>query len=164
VYKRQAYGPAHPADYAAWAGIPLVQARQGFELVAAHLVEVDVAGRPQWMLASAYRETETRDRGRDRQPSVRLVGAFDPYLLGYASRDFALSPRFARRIQAGGGWIHPAVLVDGRILGTWRQRRTAAGLAIELDPFKPLDRSLRPLLEAEVSDLGRFVGAPAVLG
>ncbi len=89
---------------------------------------------------------------------MRLLGAFDAYLLGYARRDLALSPTFARRIQAGGGWIHPALVVDGRVVGTWRQQRTAGGLAVTVEPFAAIPRNVQPRLEAEAQDVGRFLG------
>lgn len=150
-----AHGPADPHDLAAWAGISFGQARRAFHLNASRLTEVEVAGRPQWVLAGAAEP----DGPRGRKPEVRLLGAFDPYLLGYADRDLALSPRFASRIQAGGGWIHPALTVDGFVMGTWRQRRSGAGISVELEPFEPLDRRLAPLLQAEIGDLIRFLGA-----
>jgi len=156
-----AYGPARPNDLAAWAGIPVVQASSGFDLVASQLVEVEVSGQPHWMLAD--RQADALDGQRGKKPAVHLLGAFDPYLLGYAARDLALSPAFARRVQAGGGWIHQVVMVDGRVVGTWRQERTTTGLGVEVQPFEALDASLLPLLEAETRDLGRFLGAHAVL-
>src|SRR6266508_4536548 len=92
---------------------------------------------------------------------------FDAYLLGYRGRELVLDPRFARRIQAGGGFVQPALLVDGRVAGTWRQQRRRDRLTVQVEPFEALDRAVLPGLEAEVGDLGRFLGAeatPAVAG
>ena len=150
-----AYGPADVRDLATWAGIPMADARQGFERIRARLVEVEVSGKPAWMLAGT--DGVARVSGR----CVRLLGAFDAYLLGYARRDLALSSHFARRIQAGGGWIHPALVVDGRVLGTWRQQRTAGGWAVTVEPFEAIPRDVRPRLEAEAQDVGRFLGLDA---
>jgi DNA glycosylase AlkZ-like len=153
-----AHGPAAPADLAAWAGIAAGQARRGFQLVAGELAEVRAAGAPAWTPQGA-----TLPRHRRGRPSVRLLYRFDDYLLGWRGRDLVLSPRFARRIQAGGGWIHPAVVVDGRVVGTWRLTAGAGGrLAVAVEPFEPLDGAL-PGLEAETADLGRFLGAVATL-
>jgi hypothetical protein len=153
-----AHGPATPADLAAWAGIAAGRARRGFELVAGELVEVEAAGAAAWTLAGA--RVPRPGRGG---PSVRLLYRFDDYLLGWRGRDLVLTPRFARRIQAGGGWIHPAVLVDGRVVGTWRLAAKAGGrLTVAVEPFEPLDAAL-PGLEAEAADLGRFLGAAATL-
>ena len=153
-----AHGPATAADLASWAGIAAGRARRGFELVAGELVEVEAAGAPAWTLAGA-----TVPRPGRGGPCVRLLYRFDDYLLGWRGRDLVLSPRFARRIQAGGGWIHPAVLVDGRVVGTWRLAAKAGdSLTIAVEPFEPLDGAL-PDLEAEAADLGRFLGATATL-
>jgi Winged helix DNA-binding domain len=153
-----AHGPAAPPDLAAWAGIAAGRARRGFELLAGELVEVAAAGAPAWTLGRA--RVPRPGRGG---PCVRLLFRFDDYLLGWRGRDLVLSPRFARRIQAGGGWIHPAVLVDGRVVGTWRlAARAGDRLTVAVEPFEPLDGAL-PGLEAEAADLGRFLGAAATL-
>jgi Winged helix DNA-binding domain len=153
-----AHAPAAPADLAAWAGIAAGQARRGFELVAGELVEVRAAGAPAWMPRGATLPRQGRGR-----PSVRLLYRFDDYLLGWRGRDLILDAHLARRIQAGGGWIHPAVVVDGRVVGTWRLTAAAGGrLTVAVEPFEPLDGAL-PGLRAEAADLGRFLGAPATL-
>jgi hypothetical protein len=147
------HGPAGPEDLAAWSGLPVGRARRAFELVAGELREVEGAGRRLWAPAGAP-AAQSRAAG----PVVRLVGRFDDYLLGWRDRDLVLDARFARRIQAGGGWIHPAVVVDGRVAGTWRARRAGGRLDITVAPFSGrLPRGTRPALEAEVDDLGRFL-------
>jgi hypothetical protein len=150
------HGPAAPEDLAAWSGLPVGRARHGFELVEGELTEVELDGRQLWAPKGARAP-------RARGPVVRLLGRFDDYLLGWRGRDLILDPRFARRIQAGGGWIHPAVVVDGRVAGTWRSRRAGGRLELTVEPFGRLPPGTRPGLEAEAADLGRFLGAEAVL-
>jgi len=149
------HGPAGPRDLAAWAGITLGRAREAVELIIAELVEVEARGEPAWLLADA----DVAELG-DRERSVRLLPNFDAYLLGYRSRDDVLAAEFARRIQAGGGMIRAAVLVDGRVAGTWRQRRRASELEITVEPFERLPRSVRTALDEEIADIGRFLGTP----
>lgn len=147
------HGPATAADLAAWSGLPLRDARAGLgDLPDVEEVRIDGA--------AAYRLPGPAPAG-DR--TVRLVPAFDEYVLGYRGRALALDPAYAGRIQAGGGIIHPAVLVDGRIVGTWRQRRSADLLRVRVEPFGRLPAGIRDDLEAEVADLGRFLGLTSVL-
>ncbi len=153
-----AHGPAAPRDFAHWSGLQLGRARRGFELVAGELEEVEAAGEQAWMLSAA----DLPGPG-DTAPSVRLLPHFDEYLLGYRSRDMILPPRFARRIQAGGGWVRAAVLVNGRVAGTWRQQRTGARTVVTVEPFEAIDPAALPGLEAEAADLGRFQNTPASL-
>jgi hypothetical protein len=151
------HGPAGAADLAAWAGIALGRAGRGFGLVAEELQEVRVAGERAWTLAS-----EAAPQGST-GPRVRLLAAFDAYVLGYRDRDLFLAPEFAGRSQAGGGWIHPAVVVDGRIAGIWKLRRGRGRASVLVEPFEPLRRERLADLEAEVADVGRFLGAEADL-
>jgi Winged helix DNA-binding domain len=53
-------------------------------------------------------------------------------------------------------------VVDGRVVGTWRLAAQAGRVAVAVEPFEPLD-GVRPGLEAEAADLGRFLGATATL-
>jgi hypothetical protein len=152
------HGPAAPEDLAAWSGLAAGRARRAFDLIAGELAEVELDGRRLWAPKVA-RVARVRAKG----PVVRLLGRFDDYLLGWRDRDLVLDPRFARRIQAGGGWIHPAVVVDGRVAGTWRTRRAAGRLEVAVEPFRRLPAGARPGLEAEAADLARFVGAETVL-
>jgi hypothetical protein len=151
------HGPASPRDLAAWAGIPLGRARHGFRLVAGELRELDAAGEPAWVLADAP------DLPEAGEPCLRLLPHFDAWLLGWRGRERILDPRFARRVQAGGGWIHPTVVVDGRVAGTWRLRRAGDLLTVAVAPFRRLAPELLPGLRAETADVGRFLGAEATL-
>jgi hypothetical protein len=154
-----AHGPADAADLAAWSGIGLRRARRGLEHVAGELRAVPTAAGPAWTLAAA---PPRRLSARPTRPQVALLGHFDPYLLGYANRDLALDRRFAGRIQAGGGFIQPAVLVDGRVVGTWRRQRSGDRLDIALEPFEELPEGVAAPLEREAADVARFLGAASV--
>jgi hypothetical protein len=151
-----AYGPAGAADFAYWSGFPLRRARQALAALGSDLAEVDIAGEPAWLLPG-------QDTGSEPLPCVRLLGHFDAYLLGYRSRDLFLPPAHARRIQAGGGMVRPAVVVDGRIVGTWRRERSGQRAIVAVEPFERLDPAVLPGLSAEVADLGRFYEVPTEL-
>jgi len=153
-----AHGPAAPEDLAAWSGLPIGRARRAVELVAGELAEVELDGRRLWTPKGAKAAP-----ARTGRPVVRLLARFDEYLLGWRGRDLILDPRFAARIHAGGGWIHPAVVVDGRVAGTWRSRRAGDRLELTVEPFGRLPAGTHPGLEAEAADLGRFLGGEAVL-
>ena len=103
------------------------------------------------------------DEPPPRAPVVRLLPSFDTYLLGYRGRDFAVGPLHAKRINAGGGIVHPTVLVDGRARGTWRTQRRRDTLEVTLEPFDPLSPESKPGLEAEVADIGRFLDLKSTL-
>jgi Winged helix DNA-binding domain len=126
------YGPAAAEDVAAFAGLSPAEGRAAWE-----------AAGP----AGTAAPGEPADGGW-----VRLLGAFDPYLLGYAGRGHAVAPEHARRVWPGGGWIHPVVLVGGMAAGTWR----LDGSRLHVEPFgAPIASGP---LAAEAQDVARFLG------
>lgn len=153
-----AYGPARPEDLAVWSGLPLRDARAGWERISGELLEVEIDGRAAWILKE---RAGWLDESSLSPPVVRLLPRFDTYLLGYRTRDLGIAPEHAKRILPGGGLIHPVVIADGRAVGTWRNVRTRDSLEVVVEPFLTLASDLVLGLEAEVEDLGHFLGLPA---
>jgi hypothetical protein len=123
-----AHAPATRDDFAAWSGLPAADVRRAW-------VEPGPAA------------------GEPPEGPLRLLPAFDEWLLGWASRDLVLPPEHARRAAPGGGIIRPVAIADGRVVATWRLDRRAR--RVELDAF---GRVPRRELAAEVADLGVFLG------
>ena len=156
-----AYGPAEPDDLAAWSGLPMSEIRMAWKSIANDLIEVEVASRPAWMLKEHLAWLD--EFPAQEAPIVRLLPTFDTYLLGYRSRNLVVSPQYARRINAGGGMVHPTLVVDGQALGTWKLKRQKSSMDVMLEPFEELAAEIQPGLEAEVQDIARFLEMPARL-
>jgi winged helix DNA-binding protein len=142
-----AHGPATVADLAAWSGLPLRDARAGLAAIAGALVD---HGDGHVALADA-------PSGR-RTTGARLLGAFDPALLGYARRDWLVDAADARRVHPGGGVLRPVALAGGRAVATWSARRRGGRLAVALDPFAELTPAWTRALQREARDVARFEG------
>jgi hypothetical protein len=156
-----AYGPATLEDQAAWSGLPLSKTRAAWQRIAHQLMQVEVAGSTAWMLKT---RAAWLDELPTHEPIVRLLPRFDIYLLGYRNRDLAVAPQYAKRINAGGGIVHPTVLVDGRVSGTWKSKRLKNHLELLVEPFEQLAPAVYAGLEAETEDIARFLGVKATLG
>jgi hypothetical protein len=141
------HGPATAADLARWAGLPLGDARTGMAAIAA-LTEVvghDSRGRDP-LVDLADREPPGP------LPPPRLLGAFEPVLLGWTSRD-PIVGRHAAAVVSG-GVFRPFALVDGRAVATWR----VVGSQVELVPLERLGRATRAALDRDGRDVLRFLG------
>jgi hypothetical protein len=143
-----AFGPATEADFAGWAGLPLRDVRAGMGAIGSELRRVEIGNREGWMLG--------RRRPAPTAPFVRLLPAWDTYLMGYRDRSFMAPGERWRRIMPGGGMLHPAVLVDGAAVGLWQLRRAGSGVVVELKPFGELGAPTKKAIDAEVADIGRF--------
>lgn len=155
-----AYGPVTPRDLAAWSGLPISKIKPAWQHITGELMEIDLNGTPAWMLKAQAGWLDELDT---HPLTVRLLPRFDIYLLGYRDRDLAVPPQFAKRINAGGGILHPAVLVDGRTVGVWKSQQKKRELAVSVEPFDQLKPEILGGLEAEVADLARFQGLQASL-
>ncbi len=150
------YGPATPADMAAWAGLPLELVLRGWRLVEHELSEVRVDGRTSalWFLGEAEGELESAAG----PVQVRLLGRFDTYILGYDDRELLYESAHARRVNAGGGLIRPTLAVDGRFVGTWGLDSRPKLAAVSVEPFGRLPQKAERGLLEETKDVGRFLG------
>ena len=156
----QAYGPAGPDDLTAWSGLSLRDSRAAFQRIADELIEVSVEASPAWIHAG---RSDWLDAPVQDAPAVRLLPAFDTYLLGYRERDLGVSDEFARRVHPGGGIIRPTLMIDGRTAGVWGRKSTRQGIAITVTPFEVLPPEMLAALQEEAADMGRFLGAEAEL-
>jgi hypothetical protein len=143
----RAFAPASEADFAGWSGLPLRDVRAGLEGIATELRDVKVGA----ATGLALRGGARRAPGQ----VVRLLPAFDTFLMGYRDRDFIAGPERWPTIGPGGGLLHPTLVRDGRALGTWKAP-TAARCDVEVDLFEPLDAATRTALDAEIADVARF--------
>jgi winged helix DNA-binding protein len=142
-----AHGPATAADLAAWAGLPLGDARRGLAAIAGELEEL------------GGELVDLRDRrAADAPAPARLLGAFDPYLLGWRDRGFAVAPDCARRVHPGGGIVRATATVGGEAVGTWSARRRGERLSVTVDPFAVLPPAASRALRADAADVARFEG------
>jgi hypothetical protein len=130
------HGPATDRDLAKWAGIPLGDARRGL---------------------SGQRRLHDRGDGRvalakpprASLPPPRLLGPFDPLLLGWADRTPIVG--IHQQLVTSNGLFRPFALVGGRAVATWS---LTGGLA----PLEELDAATIAKLEAELADVRRFLG------
>ena len=145
-----AFAPATEADFAGWSGLALRDVRAGIGAIAGELDEVTVAGARAWV--------PKRGARRARRGVVRLLPAWDNYLMGHRDRDFIAGPDRWPRLMPGGGLIRPTVLVDGVAVGTWGMRRKKGAVELEVSPFAALDADVEEAIREEVEDIRRFEG------
>jgi len=123
------HGPAAPADLARWAGISLGDARRAF------------AG-----AADSLRASDPPPL-----PPPRLLGAFDPSLLGWVSRAPIVGAH--RGIVTNNGLFRPFAMVAGRAVATWGLR----GTTVTLTELERIGADDRVALDADADAVVRFL-------
>ena len=147
-----AYGPATRQDFSAWWGEPVARAQA--LLGELDTVEVEVEGTRALLL----KRDVPRALAARSSTSVRLLPAFDPYVVGAPRRGGLFPPLQRPRIYRGQGWISATLVVDGRIEGVWRQERKGRKLALRVEPFGRTSANVRSAAAAEAEKLAAFLG------
>ena len=122
------HGPADERDLAKWTGLPLRDTK------------VALAGARQ-----------PARKGGDAKP--RLLGPYDPLLLGWASRADVVGTE-ATRLVTVNGLFRPFALVGGEAVATWRTGKAG----VELAPFRTIGDKDERALRADAKDVERFLG------
>lgn len=147
------FGPAAVEDFAKWSALPVPLCRRAFTPLSNELTEIEAWGRRLWALRSPA------DAGEPVAAlPVRLLGAFDTYLIGYRDRRQLVDDAGAYGRIWVGGLISPVAVAAGRIVGTWKAESRVREMVVRVSPFAPLDAATAGALRAESADLGRFLG------
>ena len=147
----RAFGPVTIEDFAPWSRLPISAARPAFADLEDELRTVSVDGRVHYLLG----DTEPARR------VLRLLPAFDSYLMGYRGRDAFLDPAHRSDVGAG-GILYPTIVVDGVIVGTWRLDRSGRhkdqAFRLRAEFFGEPPAWQQNALAEEAADVGRFLG------
>jgi len=136
------HGPATDADLARWAGISLGDARAGLKRIARRIVDhgdglVDLRGR----------------EDPAPLPPPRLLGAFDPLLHGWTSRDAVIGDHTG--LVTMNGVFKPFALVKGRAVSTWRLPKGK----VEIEHLEKVPKTTARRLEADAREVEDYLSS-----
>jgi hypothetical protein len=136
------HAPADDRDLARWAGLPLRDARAGLGAISRQLVErkdglVELKKTPPPAPV----------------PPPRLLGPYDPVLLGWTSREDIVGPH--KLLVTDNGLFRPFAMVGGRAVATWR----LAGGKVTIEHLGEVKKKDAAALEADAARVLEFLGA-----
>ncbi len=138
------HGPASPADFAWWSGLPIGMARKAAEAAGHRLDTVEFDGEPLYV-------SRPRPRRSARAPEVMALPPFEEYFLSYADRTQNCAPDLVS-IIAVGGMMRPILVARGEIVGVWTHslavgRRSADSVPDVLVPGMATDAEIAGALD-----------------
>ena len=148
------HGPASVEDFSWWSGMLLSEARRVCDEL-----PLETAGAWNGRTLLAFAATELPKHTNTR---VRLLAAFDEYVLGYRDRSVCLSAAVDHYVTKNGVFLATIVL-DGEVVGIWRRRRTRTGVTLTCEAFRRLDEDVMTAVDAEARRFSAFVEAPVVV-
>jgi len=150
------HGPATAHDFARWTGLTVTETRRTLK-AADDLNSEEIDGKEYWTSRASGRADHAAFSDAD---GVHLLPGFDEYLLGYGDRSAVLAPEHAQKIVPGNNGVFlPTIVVDGRVVGTWKRKLNKRSVGITLRPFARLGASDGEI-EAAARRYCDFVGLP----
>ena len=130
------YGPATVRDFAYFTLFKTERIRRILQRAEASLAEVRVEGSklPHYLLAEDL-PALLATSGSETAP-VRLLPRFDSLLLAYKDKARLLDEADRPKVFRIAAQVEATVLVNGRVVGTWRFKQTTKSLRFTYSPFR----------------------------
>lgn len=146
----ETFGPATETDMKWWTGWTLGKLRKALDELTLKGVELDV-GRGV-VLADDIEPME------EPEPWAAFLPSLDPTIMGWKERDWYLGEH-AKLLFDRNGNAGPTVMVDGRVVGGWAQRKTGEIVYRILDD---VGTEAKSLIEVEAAALQSWLGDTVV--
>jgi hypothetical protein len=150
-------GPATFQDFVTWSGLLVADARAGFAVARDQLVEDKFAAESYWLSPSTSLAPLP-------SPTAYALPGFDEYILGYKDRDAVLDPQHAEKICPGrNGVFYPTIVMDGRVVGTWKRTFKKGAVVITPSPFAGLSTDEFEAFAQAAQRFGDYHQVPVVM-
>jgi hypothetical protein len=149
-------GPATLQDFGWWSRLAGNDTKRGLEIVGKGLIKETIAGKTYWLSASKLPATPEPKR-------AYLLSPYDEYFIAYKDRSVTLDPRYTQRETIAKLVFDSVVVIGTRLVGGWKRELKNSSVIIRLNPFAPLTRAQRQLVNSAAERYGEFLGLKAVI-
>ncbi|WP_433335760.1 winged helix DNA-binding domain-containing protein [Spirillospora sp. CA-294931] len=149
------HGPATAKDLAWWSSLTRADIITGLSLARDALERIDIDGITYW---SAPGEAPAPPPS----PSVRLLQAYDEYIVGYRQSKHLLDLADLTP-EAAGPLPNGVIVIDSQVAGRWKRTTRADDVVLKAALFRALETTETAALQAAADELGTFLGKRAVV-
>ncbi|TDD63938.1 winged helix DNA-binding domain-containing protein [Actinomadura rubrisoli] len=153
------HGPATVKDLAWWSSLTRADIAAGLSFAGDTLESTDVDGVTYWSAPGNAPAPAP-------SPSVRLLQAYDEYIVGYRQSKYLLDlGGLAASASASDKLALPngVIVVDTQVAGRWKRTNRSGAVVVKAVLYRPFDAAETAALQAATEELGVFLGARAVV-
>jgi Winged helix DNA-binding domain len=147
------HGPATLQDFVWWSGLTATDAKSGLEMVASQFKREVINGQTYWFSASA-------PPANDLSQTVHLLPNFDEYTVGYTDRSAVIDESDLAKFDVRGNVLNHVIVLDGRIVGTWKRTIKKGTVIVTPNLFIPLNEAETRALVAAANRYSAYLGMP----
>jgi hypothetical protein len=150
------HGPAMAQDFAWWSGLTLADVREGLDMVQGALIQEMVDGQTYWLSPDG-------PVAKAPSPTAYLLPNYDEYLISYRDSRPAFEPEYTQLFMLRNVVFSHFVVIDGRVVGSWKRTFEKKTVVITLRLFEPLSEAQFHAIHAAAERYGSFLGMPVTL-
>jgi hypothetical protein len=143
-------GPATLQDFVWWSGLSTTDAKKGLETVKSQLVHENIDGQIYWHALSSMPSEKSQN--------TYLLPGFDEYLLSYKDRSLIMDIEYMKTLTPTNGMLSPTIVMNGKVIGTWKRTFKKGSVIIELNPFITLTATENKAIAATAKRYGEYLG------
>jgi hypothetical protein len=144
------HGPATIRDFAWWSGLTLTDAWLALEMIKPGFQHAEIDGQVYWFDVSLSLENEVDE-------TVFFLPAYDEFMVSYKDRTASLDPSIAKTTITGNGIFKPIIVIEGKVVGTWKRTFKKDKVLIETQYFYPPNKTQEEAVKAAAAGYGSFM-------
>ncbi len=145
-------GPATIQDFTWWSGLTTANARAGLDGAAQQLQSETIEGKTYWF-------AEIAESQSDNTLIAFLLPNYDEYMVGYTDRSAAYDGRHTDKLDTRGNVLfNHTMVLNGRIVGTWKRSLQKGEVLLSLAPFTHLSDAENQAFSAAAQRYEQFLG------
>lgn len=149
------HGPAQLKDFSWWSGLTMKDAQDAVSLLKSKLISERVDGKEYWLFPTAHRSPVT-------DHTAFLLSIYDEYTIAYKDRSALGGERYIEKMLSMGNLLIAVVVLDGKVVGSWKRKVKKDMLEITLNPLRKLGKSELKSLKSEGEKYTKFLGLTRV--
>ncbi|MGJ4747838.1 winged helix DNA-binding domain-containing protein [Leptospira sp. SA-E8] len=148
--------PATLADFVWWSGLNVKDGKSGIESLGSKLTNFQKDDQVYYI----PKKMDIVDKDSD---TLFLLPAFDEFLLAYTDRKDCMDPPPKRLLTPADDLFRPTLVVNGWVSGIWQRELRKEDVILKVNPYKPLNATLKKKLKKAAKEYAAFLGKNLIL-
>jgi hypothetical protein len=150
------HGPATIQDFAWWSGLTVTDTRLGIDIVKSRLLSEVIDGQAYWFAESLPIHSIPRP-----WPTAHLLPNYDEYTVAYTDRSAIYDLENDQYRDSEGNFVfNHTMVLDGRVVGSWKRTFRRGAVMMAFAPFTPLTEVEKQAIVDEADRFSQFLEMP----
>ncbi len=139
----ECYGPVSREDIAYWSYLLKKDVDLALEALEKDLIKENLPS------GQEYFSFGENPREAPEPPSAVILPEFDSLMMGYKDKSRFLSQDTVKKVFGRLAAVNRTILLDGFVAATWKRKKNAAGMIVDVSPLRTLKAGERRSIEEE---------------